>query len=182
MSFHMMMRKRERVMVSSSFHVLSRTLSFFRHMSLRQRFPTVLYASQSHNLMSRIVMTRHQASPMASQPPTNDQQSTTNSTNSTPVKPKTETIIEQAIREAKGNQPEDPINIYSVPALKIESVTPQAPVVKKSLWTRVKEEASHYWHGSKLLGKEVSISSRLLVKLLQGSDLSRREQRQVKHL
>ncbi|KAI9279359.1 LETM1-like protein-domain-containing protein [Sporodiniella umbellata] len=51
---------------------------------------------------------------------------------------------------------------------------------KKPLWQRIKEEAVHYWHGAKLLGLEVRISSRLTYKLLQGSKLTRRENRQLK--
>lgn len=50
---------------------------------------------------------------------------------------------------------------------------------KKSLWQRIKEEAVHYAQGSKLLGKEVAISSRLLIKVLK-EPLSRRELRQLK--
>lgn len=44
---------------------------------------------------------------------------------------------------------------------------------------RIKEELVHYWHGSKLLAAETKISSRLLIKLLKGSQLSRREYRQL---
>ncbi|KXS18913.1 LETM1-domain-containing protein [Gonapodya prolifera JEL478] len=55
-----------------------------------------------------------------------------------------------------------------------------APVAeKKSLWVRVKEEAVHYWHGTKLLGAEIKISSRLLLKLLRGGGLTRREHKQL---
>lgn len=50
---------------------------------------------------------------------------------------------------------------------------------KKTLWERVKEEAVHYWHGTKLLGLEVRISSSLTWKLLNGGKLTRREHRQV---
>ena len=50
---------------------------------------------------------------------------------------------------------------------------------KKSLWVRIKEEAVHYAQGCRLLGKEVAISSRLLIKVLK-EPLSRRELRQLK--
>lgn len=50
---------------------------------------------------------------------------------------------------------------------------------KLSIWGKVKAEAVHYWQGTKLLGAEVAISSRLLVRILKGSSLSRRELRQV---
>jgi hypothetical protein len=52
--------------------------------------------------------------------------------------------------------------------------------IKKPLWQKIKEEAIHYWHGTKLLGLEVRISSRLIYKMLQGAKLTRRENRQVK--
>lgn len=50
---------------------------------------------------------------------------------------------------------------------------------KKTLWQKVKEEANHYWDGTKLLGLEVKISSQLTLKLLNGGNLTRREDRQV---
>ena len=46
-------------------------------------------------------------------------------------------------------------------------------------WATIKHEARHYWHGTKLLGKEVAISWRLLRKLLRGQQLTRRESRQL---
>ncbi|KAI8048830.1 LETM1-like protein-domain-containing protein [Syncephalis plumigaleata] len=51
---------------------------------------------------------------------------------------------------------------------------------KKPLKERIKEELLHYWHGSKLLAKEVRISSKLLWHMLKGEQLTRREQRQLK--
>lgn len=59
----------------------------------------------------------------------------------------------------------------------IEAVKPSG--VKKTMWQKVKQEAVHYWHGTKLLGLEIRISSQLAYKLLQGTKLSRRESRQV---
>ncbi|PWN36316.1 LETM1-domain-containing protein [Meira miltonrushii] len=53
------------------------------------------------------------------------------------------------------------------------------PLLKRA-WIKVKEEAAHYWHGTKLLAKEVSISSRLLRRLMMGYGLTRREHRQLK--
>ncbi|KAG8935935.1 hypothetical protein FRC02_005410 [Tulasnella sp. 418] len=48
------------------------------------------------------------------------------------------------------------------------------------VWNKVKHEAEHYYHGSKLLVAEVRISSRLLLKLMRGGTLTRRENRQLK--
>ncbi|KAF9973782.1 hypothetical protein BGZ73_002970 [Actinomortierella ambigua] len=51
---------------------------------------------------------------------------------------------------------------------------------KKPLWDRIKAELVHYWHGTKLLGKEIKISTKLAVQLLKGDKLTRREQRQLR--
>ncbi|SJL00332.1 related to leucine zipper-EF-hand containing transmembrane protein 1 [Armillaria ostoyae] len=69
--------------------------------------------------------------------------------------------------------------------------SPDQPVVKPSppvkatpllprVWKKVKHEAAHYWHGSKLLVSEVRISARLQWKILHGEVLTRRERRQLK--
>ncbi|KAG0075944.1 hypothetical protein BGZ90_009321 [Linnemannia elongata] len=55
-----------------------------------------------------------------------------------------------------------------------------ASIPKKSLWVRVKKELVHYWHGTKLLGTEIKISTKLANRLLHGSKLTRREQRQLR--
>jgi hypothetical protein len=47
------------------------------------------------------------------------------------------------------------------------------------IWKKVKHEAKHYWHGSKLLVSEVRISSKLQWKILHGEGLTRRERRQA---
>lgn len=48
------------------------------------------------------------------------------------------------------------------------------------IWAKVKHEAAHYWHGSKLLVSEMRISLRLVFLLLQGKTLTRREKRQLR--
>ncbi|KAG6879528.1 hypothetical protein C0992_001861 [Termitomyces sp. T32_za158] len=57
--------------------------------------------------------------------------------------------------------------------------TVDAPLMSR-VWKKVKHEAQHYWHGTKLLVSEVRISSRLQWKILQGETLTRRERRQLK--
>lgn len=59
------------------------------------------------------------------------------------------------------------------------AAAPAAVKAKKPIMQRVKEEIIHYWHGTKLLGLEIRISSKLTSKLLKGGKLTRREQRQV---
>ncbi|KAF8497239.1 LETM1-domain-containing protein [Russula emetica] len=65
----------------------------------------------------------------------------------------------------------------SSPATK--SAKPVEPMLSR-VWNKVKHEAQHYWHGSKLLAKEVRISARLQRKILQGETLTRRERRQLR--
>lgn len=57
---------------------------------------------------------------------------------------------------------------------------PKGPLLSR-VWKKVKHEAAHYWHGSKLLVSEVRISARLQWKILHGEQLTRRERRQVRH-
>ncbi|KAK2079853.1 hypothetical protein QBZ16_002248 [Prototheca wickerhamii] len=46
-------------------------------------------------------------------------------------------------------------------------------------WTAVKKEAKHFWVGTKLLGKDVRIASRLVLRVLNGKTLTRRERGQL---
>lgn len=55
------------------------------------------------------------------------------------------------------------------------------PVEKKlTLWEKVKHEAQHYWDGTKLLGYEIKVSTKLVAKMAAGYELTRRENRQLK--
>ncbi|KAK1834856.1 LETM1-like protein-domain-containing protein [Podospora conica] len=50
---------------------------------------------------------------------------------------------------------------------------------KLTLGQKIKKEVQHYWDGTKLLGAEVKISSRLALKMAAGYELTRRENRQL---
>lgn len=86
-----------------------------------------------------------------------------------------------------GNGPMDSNNEPSLLSETIKSLTAQGlPEVDKSkslpkppIMTRIKEGLSHYWHGSKLLAYETKISTKLLIKLMRGEQLIRRERRQL---
>lgn len=54
------------------------------------------------------------------------------------------------------------------------STTPKPP-----LWDRIKHEVAHYWSGTKLLGYEIKVSTKLLFKVAAGYGLSRRENNQL---
>lgn len=81
------------------------------------------------------------------------------------------------VKDAASSPPnaETPPPPSSVPA---ESIEPW----RTRMWAKVKHEAAHYWHGSKLLVSEMRISLRLVFSLLQGKTLTRREKRQVRAL
>ncbi|OMH79576.1 LETM1 domain-containing protein mdm28, mitochondrial [Zancudomyces culisetae] len=61
-----------------------------------------------------------------------------------------------------------------------QQVTKQSETKKSTLWDKVKHEARHYWDGTKLFGKELKISTKLVIKVLAGNKLTRRENRQLK--
>lgn len=58
-------------------------------------------------------------------------------------------------------------------------ILPVEPEPKKPLWDRVKHEVAHYWSGTKLLGYEIKVSTKLFFKMLSGYGLSRRESNQL---
>ncbi|KAH9948156.1 LETM1-domain-containing protein [Amylocystis lapponica] len=91
------------------------------------------------------------------------------STQSSPETPRS------ASTSASGAAASDPKSTPPIP----KEPTEIAPLPKR-VWKKVKHEAQHYWHGSKLLVSEVRISSRLLWKILHGDSLTRRERRQLK--
>lgn len=55
----------------------------------------------------------------------------------------------------------------------------QRKAIYSGWWVVIKKEAKHYWLGTKLLGKDVKIASRLVSKVLSGRTLSRRERQQL---
>ncbi|XP_031827296.1 leucine zipper and EF-hand containing transmembrane protein 1 [Nomia melanderi] len=59
----------------------------------------------------------------------------------------------------------------------VVQATPKAVVEKPPLWQRVKAEILHYYHGFRLLGLDIKISAKLVWRILQGKELSRREHR-----
>lgn len=91
-----------------------------------------------------------------------------------------------------GNDPESASRSASVPKKDTELLlkkdapttlvapvaTPTA-VAKPPLWDRIKHEAAHYWSGTKLLGYEIKVSTKLLFKMAAGYGLSRRESNQL---
>ncbi|GMM33342.1 ribosome-binding protein [Saccharomycopsis crataegensis] len=69
----------------------------------------------------------------------------------------------------------------------LDSAKTATPVAEKkeeakklTLWEKVKHEAHHYWSGTKLLGFEIKVATKLLVRMLSGYELTRREYQQLK--
>lgn len=79
------------------------------------------------------------------------------------------------------SKPGDP-KPESKPAVVNADLSPQKKVAtwSKKMWEMVKNEAYHYWIGSRLLVSNIKISSQLLAKSLGGVTLSRREDRLLK--
>ncbi|KAJ7219194.1 LETM1-like protein-domain-containing protein [Mycena pura] len=76
--------------------------------------------------------------------------------------------------------PSDPKTAFDVkPSPPAPKEPPKGPLAVR-VWKKVKHEARHYWHGTKLLVSEVRISARLQWKILHGESLTRRERRQLK--
>lgn len=90
-------------------------------------------------------------------------------------------------KASPGHSPEDKrdVPMDSAPsgetkALPLAPKEPKKTPLITRAWKKVKHEAAHYWHGSKLLVSEVRISARLQWKILHGESLTRRERRQVR--
>jgi hypothetical protein len=66
------------------------------------------------------------------------------------------------------------------PAPKPQLPDKQSKYSAEKVWKAIKEGAHHAYHGTKLLFKEIAISYKLVRKLLDGKQLTRRERKQVK--
>ncbi|AET37509.1 ribosome-binding protein MDM38 Ecym_1268 [Eremothecium cymbalariae DBVPG len=62
----------------------------------------------------------------------------------------------------------------------VPAVNGKAGKPKDSLWSKVKHEVRHYVNGTKLLGYEIKVSMKHLMKFAKGYELSRRETKQLK--
>lgn len=73
-----------------------------------------------------------------------------------------------------------PKDVQAKPSIDDTAIPVTKPPKKLSLWEKIVKEAKHYWDGTKLLGYEIKVSSKLVLKLAAGRELSRREDRQLK--
>lgn len=66
------------------------------------------------------------------------------------------------------------------PSTSLTTTSPETPVVPKaSIMTKIVDGAKHIWLGTKLLGYEMKVSTKLIIKILSGYALSRRESNQL---
>lgn len=118
--------------------------------------------------------------------PYSTQTSTTTTTTTSPTTPPVNEKAGPATDAAKAAAAANPTpeSKEVSPELKETGVAPakkekpSGPLLKRA-WAVVKKEAAHYWAGTKLLGSEIKISSKLQWKVLNGGSLTRRERRQV---
>lgn len=81
---------------------------------------------------------------------------------------------------AAAESSEEPASLTELAAEKaVEKKESKKEEKKLTLGQRIKKEVLHYWDGTKLLAAEVSISSRLALKMAAGYELTRRESRQL---
>lgn len=82
--------------------------------------------------------------------------------------PKTDATDSLTLSEALGTKPKA-----------LEEKDPKKEEKKLTLMQKVKKEVAHYWDGTKLLATETRISTKLILKMAAGYELSRRESRQL---
>lgn len=87
--------------------------------------------------------------------------------------------IEETVKSIK-EQKEQKEKLTEHKPQTIISSAEKAIVEKKStILQKVKAEIMHYYHGFRLLGLDMKISVKLICRILQGKELSRREHRLV---
>ncbi|THC97996.1 hypothetical protein EYZ11_002498 [Aspergillus tanneri] len=91
------------------------------------------------------------------------------------VAPKAESVVTNA--QIKSKSSDTPVAKSTDDDKKIAEEKKEQK--KLTIGQKIKKEAQHYWDGTKLLATEVKISSRLVLKMAAGYELSRREHRQL---
>ena len=88
--------------------------------------------------------------------------------------------VEETVKSIKeGKEEKEKEKLTSAP-LKIIVQQPQECLAeKRSLWQKIWAEILHYYHGFRLLGLDMKVSAKLIWRVLQGKELSRREHRLV---
>ncbi|KAJ3821300.1 LETM1-domain-containing protein [Lentinula raphanica] len=124
------------------------------------------YVLRSYSLFLQRYSTPSRPSLYILHPPSRRFQSNQPSNSKTPPEPTSVPVDQNTSVEIKPSPP--------------ATADPSKGPLLTRVWKKVKHEAAHYWHGSKLLVSEVRISARLQWKILHGEQLTRRERRQLK--
>lgn len=90
------------------------------------------------------------------------------------TKEKESSKVEQTVKALKVEKTKQESSHILTDEVKLAQVPP-----KRSLMKRIVDEVIHYYHGFRLLLIDIKVSTRLVWKILNGEDLSRREHRQL---
>lgn len=82
--------------------------------------------------------------------------------------------VEETVKSIKEEKKQKSENVASTDVVK----APEKALAKRQvLWQKIKAELLHYYHGFRLLGLDMKVSAKLVWRILQGYELSRREHR-----
>ncbi|XP_033209938.1 mitochondrial proton/calcium exchanger protein isoform X2 [Belonocnema kinseyi] len=84
--------------------------------------------------------------------------------------------VEETVKSIK-EEKEEKEKLASVTSKDVAKTSEKSLAEKRTLWQKVKAEMLHYYHGFRLLGLDMKVSAKLLWRILQGKELSRREHR-----
>ncbi|XP_074095848.1 leucine zipper and EF-hand containing transmembrane protein 1 isoform X2 [Cotesia typhae] len=79
--------------------------------------------------------------------------------------------VEETVKRLKEEQEDKEKSVLAV------ETAEKAVAEKRTIWQKVKAELLHYYHGFRLLGLDMKIAFKLVVRMLQGHELTRREHR-----
>lgn len=79
--------------------------------------------------------------------------------------------VEETVKRLKEEQEDKEKSVLAV------ETSEKAVAEKRTIWQKVKAELLHYYHGFRLLGLDMKIAFKLVVRMLQGHELTRREHR-----
>ncbi|KAK2583879.1 hypothetical protein KPH14_001153 [Odynerus spinipes] len=85
--------------------------------------------------------------------------------------------IEETVKDIKEQKEMKEKSIEQKAQNVVQSSDKAVAEKKKSIWQKVKAEILHYYHGFRLLGLDMKVSVKLISRILQGKELSRREHR-----
>lgn len=97
-------------------------------------------------------------------------QTTTNLCDNDPLKPSSK--VEESVRAFKEDLKKEKKSTA-------QTTIPSTELAKPSLGKRIMDELKHYYHGFRLLFIDIKISCNLLLRVLKGESLTRREKRQL---